>query len=248
MAYFRCGSGNSGGGGGLSVPTNVWYGTQSQFDDISTKDNNTLYYIQKRSYHGNINGTYTSTIDGIYIGNTKLYPIVKDGWDYVIENVYFPDTNPTGLYNVDYELNTGLQVNSAENKDRDFQIEFKATLSTTASLSGDQLLFGCGTSASSYYSIFREVYLNTSGALCISGNNINDTSYVNDCSGHDMKFIFSRANNSLEIYKDGTLATTLNNIGTVTASDYDFDLGISRYNNNYRFHGTLNYFKFKWLT
>ena len=242
MAYFRC-IGNNGGGG--TLPTKYWHGTQSQFDAITTKSDDTVYHIEFPA-DGSTSRPNISNICGLYIGNTKIYPCAKNGYDYWIEDLFFPDTNATGISNIDYELNTGLDFCSATNKDRDWQIEFKATLSTTATLSGDQLICGVGNSVGSSSTI-KELYFDTSGNLKMAGSGIGDSQYLADANGHDIKLVFSRSANTIEIYKDGTLGNTITNVGSTSAYTR-YDLGISRYNNNYRFHGTINYFKFKWLS
>lgn len=236
MAWYKC-IGSSGGG---TLPTGMWYGTKSQFDAISVKNPNVIYYVKRLS------GGYlerNADLRGIYVGDTQIFPPSKNGYDLWVENLFFPDTNESGLQNIDYQFDTGLAFCSADNVDRDWQMEFKATLSTTANLSGDQTIIGCGSNGS----YLSSVYFNTSGGLCVYGAGISDGQKVADCNGHDIKFVFSRANNSMEIYRDGTLETTLTEIGSVTASD-QYELGFSKYSNSYRFHGTINYFKFKWLS
>lgn len=235
MAWFKC---TGGSGGGIILPNTIWYGTKSQFDALTSKDPGTLYYV-KRIANGDSSNINNSR--GIYIGEDQIFPPKRGGYDLWIENLYFPDTNDTGLTNTDYQIDTGLAFCSSDNISRDWQLEFKATLST-GSISGDQVICGCGNSNGMLY----EVYLNTSGGLCIYGSGISDGQKVADANGHDIKLIFSRANNTIEVYKDGTLETTLTGIGSPSANDA-YELGICKYKNSYRFHGTINYMKFKWL-
>ncbi len=228
MNFYRCGA--AGGGGGITLPTNFWHGDQNRYNAIEEKDPNTLYHLERPGVN-NRNDTFA-----IYLGETQLFPIVEEGYDWCIYNLYFPNSNDTGCDNSDYEIDTGLCL---ENGNRDWQIEFKATLSN-GSLSGDQVICGTGTNT-----ILKECYFNTSGGLCLYGSGISDSQYVTNCSGHDMKFIFIRSENSLYIYKDGELADTRTGIGRPSTGYY---LGISRYSSSYRFHGTIDYFKFKWLS
>ena len=237
MAWYKTGGG---GGGSSKIPSNLWYGTQSQFAALSSKDKDTIYFVKRLS---NSDTYKASNCRGIYIGENKIYPPSKDGYDLYFENMFFPDSNESGLNNTDYQLDTGLGFCSSDNIGRDWQLEFKATLTTTGSVSGDQVICGCGSSNGWLY----ELYFNSSGSLCIYGSGISDGEKVSGANGHDMKLVFTRSTSSLAIYKDNVLQTTLTGIGNPSAND-NYELGICRYSNSYRFHGTINYLKFKWLS
>lgn len=247
MAWFKCVGPIE--GGGMTLPTNYLRCSKEHYTNLQNKDPNTLYFIDTIK---NIRSSWNSRIiDGIreiYLGTQMIYPIKKDGYDWCIENLEFPDAlgtdSETGKsYTVsDYEINMDIDLTSSENINKNFQIEFKATLSQTASLSGDQVIFGGTMSRSGIF----ECYLNTSGHLYFYANGISDSKFIDDANDHDIKIV--RDGSNIEFYKDGTLITTVSTYAP--DSNYSgFPIGIARYNNNSSatFHGTIHYLKFKWL-
>lgn len=230
------------GGGGTTMPTKYWCGNQSEYDALQSYDDDTLYQIQV--LYGNRTNYYTNYTSRFYIGSEQIFPPVLEGYDYFIENLSFPDTDASGREPYDYEIDTGIRLSTPSNYQKPWQLEFKATLSQTASLSGDQVIIGSGNSNGA----IKEIYFNTSGDLCMYGNNISDEQKMSDANGHDIKIIHDGTD--ITIYKDGVLATTLSDCQQQSDGDStDLSLGICRYTNNrsYRFHGTIHYLKFKWL-
>lgn len=231
MAWYKCIGSNS---GGISLPTKYWHGTQDEYDNLSNYSNDTIYNIEHI-----VTGSYMNNVVKIMIGQNQIFPYELSGYDWYMNNMFFPDTNATETDNLWYSIDMGILLGSSENINKNWQMEFKATLSQTATLSGDQIIVGTGSNED-----IKEIYLNTSGNLCISANGISDTSYISNANGYDIKII--RDGSNLELYKDGILVDTLTTYSQSLNTRYY--LGISRYTNNYRFHGTIEYFKFKWLS
>ena len=231
-----------GGGGGISLPTNFWKGSQSDYDNLQSYDDNTLYYIEIHSADKDQSriAHFTSKI---YLGTNQIFPVQKDGYDFYIENFDCPNTVPGNSDN-DYAINTGILLHTTENVNRPWQLEFKAELAQSPAVSTDHVIIGGWRDQSQIY----EIYLNNSGNLCVYAAGISDSSKVTDANNHDIKMI--RNGSSIEIYKDDVLSTTLTgfNPGT-TSGSYVYPLMLNYYsrNENYRFHGTIHYLKFKWL-
>ena len=236
----------NGGSGEINAPTKFWQGLQSQYDALVSYESDRMYTIVATiNQMSDTMSGYINKISKIYIGDTLVYPVEEQGYDWCITDYFLPDNNAsTNGDNRDYDVNVGVYFQSDANKNRDWQIEFKATLSTGSYSSSDQVLFGQGNNSSAR---LKEVYFNASGNLYISGNSISDIEYISDANGHDIKMIYSNTNGTIELYKDGTLVNTITGVPT-SYSAANYELGLCRYKSSYRFHGTINYFKFKWLS
>ncbi len=237
MAYFKCIGTN---GGGVALPTKYWHGSKEQYDALSSYDSDTLYHCE-RSTNDNtsIQNNYFNRTQAIYIGETMIFPYSLNGYDWYISDLFFPDGSVTGVGVRDWEVDTDLSLEDGGS----WQIEFKVNCTFSQQDGGaDQVI--CGTGLDN--SILKELYLNASGHLCVNGSGIGDTQRVTNCNNVDIKLVFDATNQSLEIYKEGTLETTITGFNYSTSSKKY--LGISRYSTRYRFHGTINYFKFKWLS
>lgn len=242
MAWFKC-VGPIEGGGGISLPTNFWKGNQTDYDNLSSYDDSTLYeVIQTVNTRSTMSYTY-DCINKIYIGSTQVFPVQKDGYDFVIEDITFPSSGDN-----DYQIKTGIDLigHSSGNYNRNWQLEFKVELDSNPQISGDYVILGGQRSTSGLW----EIYLNSSGDLYLFGHGVSDANYCSGANNHDIKIV--RDGETLYVYKDNVLEYTKtgylqNDYGEGSSTDYG--LQINRYsgNSNYRFPGTIHYLKFKWL-
>lgn len=102
MAYYASLS-RSSSGGGLNVPTSIWYGTLAEYAALSSKDDNMLYVCR-------YNGLVPSAL---YIGNTQISPINHIALDYPV----FVDKCTVTFY---CAVDTGFHWADGS----DFEIEF----------------------------------------------------------------------------------------------------------------------------
>ena len=231
------------GGGGMILPTKFWQGNQSEYDALSAYTDDTLYLIQQIYAQRN---TYdVNFTQKIYIGDKQVFPQKVEGYDYFIENLTFPDSISSPKIAADLGILTDIDMELTETYQRDWQLEFNCEYSQTASIGGDQVVFGCQSTNKS----ISEVYFNTSGKLCLCGGGISDTSYLDDAIGHDIKLIY-RNGTGLEIYKDNVYQRTLSSYSqreNTQPCRYCKSIGQWGTNRSYYFHGTIHYLKFKWL-
>ncbi len=229
------------GGGSVTLPTKFWQGNQTDYDNLSVYDDNTLYYVilpynVRSSSSSDFNPTYR-----IYIGSNQVFPVKKDGYDYVLEDITFPDAG-----NNDYKIPTGINIINADNCERDWQLEFKAETGANPSISGDYVIIGGQRISSGLW----EIYLNSSGDLYLFGHGVSDSRYCQGANNHDIKII--RDSGTLYVYKDDVLENTITGYyqkdeQTGNNKDYSWMVNFYSGNGQYRFPGTIHYLKFKWL-
>lgn len=220
------------GGGGISAVSKIWFGTQAEYESISVPDDGTMYVIKQKD---ETYGIFQS-IQKIYIGSTIVFPAIKTGYDYWIDDYYVPDNALTYLNY--YKTDTGIALNNATNKTRDYEIVFNGNPSKNSALGNiDRVV--CGTKNTG--TGIREVYFDRNGALHVYEGTTDAMAYSGDASNKDI--VIRREGTTLTVSVEGVVVDTR----TCDRSESNFILGIGKYSDSYAWIGTLNYFGFRWL-
>ena len=226
MAFFKVTQKQSGGGGGqISEIVRV---TQTEWAS-TTPDTNKIYLVTTD------NG---KMILKQYQGNQRILR-KGDVSDYVFyyEDLVFADAYISGNYYDDYYIPTGIILNSTDNINRDWQLEFSITRDE---MGYEEPIIGTRSNGGTYLEIYT---MGNSDQLGIYGNfgDYNRLGNIND--GQDV--VINCENNVWTVTVDGVQTMQR----TITRSvDETNELIIGDYRAYYIFHKTMNYIGFKWLT
>ena len=214
--------------------TNIWQGTKSDFEDLVVLNPKTVYRVYKMGAVGNTNKSY---LYQIWVGNTRVFPPVKDGYEFWIQNYDQTNWNLSNNEIPNNWIDTGIELNSAENVSRDWQIEFKVTdIHNTGS---DHVI--CGTDKSYSQAGIKEIYTDRYGILYVYDSTSGDA-YISSGSIEGEDCILKRENGVYKFYQNGTLTGTKNASSSVGGTE----LGIGVYS-DYGIGLYIDYFGFKWL-
>lgn len=218
------------GGGGQDISEIVRL-TSTEYDALQTKDDTKLYQI----------GTSAASelITKSFQGNKRILrkQDISD-YEFWYEDLYFPYKYNSS----DYILPFGFGIETQENYQKNWQLEFKVTIPTgTDPNSSEFPVFGTVDSSGRYL----EFYVSRNGTgFKIFSNDYSDSS-VGNLSGTDV--VVKREGNVLTISSDGVTTATL----TWNGSSYDDSalMYIGRYkrSNLYLMSGFIEYIGFKWL-
>lgn len=220
-------------------PVNIRRCTKSEYEAIASPSDDTIYLIAP---YDSANSLGQASTCEIFVGANRIFPAPKTqtGYDWYGANMVFPDTNAPDAYDGrTYDIETGIAINSADNVSRNWQMEFMVTPAST--WSGDNVIIGCSADG-----MVREIYLKKSGGnncLYLYINGYGDTRASNEeVTGVAIKIVKNGTTGT--VYFNDTVITTF----TFTETVYNNTLGIGKYKSANRFYGTINYFKFKWLS
>lgn len=229
MAYIRCGSGSS---GGISEIVKL---TQSEYNNLATKDSNKLYLI----YNPNQSIVYRAYQGATPISKYKTAQEIET-YDYYFEDLCFNyddiQSNPKVW------LNSGIKLFTAENKNRNWELDFACDIDYTKT--GELCLFGTSNTSYNIYEIWAED--NEPNIIGIYGylSSTGSSDRYNYTAGQEMKI--KRENGNIKVYVDGVLQ----NEYSKSFSEAYGDIIIGAYDggNRYVFYGLIRYVGFKWLS
>ena len=216
--------------GGVSEISEIVRLTETEWNNLSVKDNNKIYYVT------NGNGDmvlYT------YQGNRRILNYKNDISDYEFwyEDLKFPRNMGSADYAYSYYwLDNGIKLNSTENLGRSWQLEFNVSPENGTSRENAVI----GTSTSDYQNI--EIYMgNTNNAMLYLYGKIS----ANIPNARDKDVIIKFENNVVTVTIDGVLTNTINYTPTEDNNNY---FVVANYRDNYCYSGYMNYIGFKWLS
>lgn len=225
MAWFKC-VGNS-GGGNISETVRL---TETEWNNLSVKDNNKIYYVT------NDNG---DMVIYTYQGNRRILNYKNDISDYEFwyEDLKFPRNMSGADYAYSYYwLDHGIKLNSTENFGRSWQLEFN--VSPQNGSSNENVVIGTTTSGDQNIEIYMG---NTNNAMLYLYGKI--SAYIANARDKDVVIKFE--NNVVTVTVDGTLTNTINYTPTVDNNNY---FVVANYRNYYCYSGIMKYIGFKWLS
>lgn len=224
MVYFKC-MGN--GGGKITGTIRL---TETEWNNLSVKDNNKIYYITNEN---------DDMIIYTYQGNRRILNYKNDISDYEFwyEDLKYPRNMGGADYAYNYYwLDNGIKLNSTENLGRSWQLEFNA--SPQSGTSNDKVVIGTDTSSDQnieiYYGGNNYATLYLYGKISVTIQNARDKDII-------VKF----ENNVVTVTVDGVLTNTVNYTPVEDNNNY---FVVGNYRNNYSFNGYINYVGFKWLS
>lgn len=204
--------------------------TETEWNNLSVKDNNKIYYIT------NDNG---DMIIYTYQGNRRILNYKNDISDYVFwyEDLKFPRDMISADYAKEYYwLDNNIMLNSTENLGRSWQLEFNVSPQTGSS--SEKVVIGTDTSSDQNV----EFYITGAGSLCLYGQGFNDDNCGNVVNKN---VIVKFENNIITVTVDNILVITKNYTPTVDNNNY---FVVANYRDYYCFNGYMNYIGFKWLS
>lgn len=214
--------------------TNIWQGTKSDFSNLAVRNPKTIYVVLSERA---LNNSQCNYLYQVWVGNTRIFPPIKDGYDFSIENY---DCLIWNTVNVPRNwIDTGIELNSSETYDKNFQIEFK--ISDIYVISGDHVI--CGTMNDRHPDGIKEIYVTKNGILYIYETSNGDRA-VSSGSIINEDVIIKRINSVYEIYQNGTKTNTISAYSSYGSSE---PLGIGVYSSSYSIGLYIDYFRFKWL-
>lgn len=235
MAWYRC-IGNS--GGGSSEISEIVRLTETEWNNLSTKDNNKIYNVT------NSNG---DMIRKTYQGNRRILrkQDISD-YEFWYEDLIFPDVLSVSNNNYhnnarNYAINTGIEIFSSSNYQKSFEIDFKVNPVFNTS---DSHRYGNIIAKNNYTSPEFQIYVDEQ----ISGVGITNGSMdsrISNMFNKDIQYVFDRDNGNVKMYVDDVLTDTQS---LTTSIEADNPLLIGLYGTYSPFNGIINYIGFKWLT
>lgn len=199
--------------------------SESDFDNLSVKDGNTVYEV----YHN----TFGTQILTRYQGDKRIINYKQDISEYEfwyedVACIQKPDNKSGDTSEI---VNTGITWN--EFISNDWQIEFNATSVLNSS---ESAIIGSNTSGN------LEIYFVSTNSLYIYG--FGPDRAMTDCNGADMKITFNHTTKETNVYKNDVLIDTFTASASSSSSAY---IQLFDYRDNYKFLGIVKYIGFKWL-
>lgn len=216
MAWIRCVNGSA-----ISSPSKVKTMFLTDFKALSTKDSDTLY---------NVLNDNTNRICGVFVGDTVMSVYDPTEYDYTVLNIYGTGSAMT-------DNNTGIQLFSSANIDRDWEMEFSCS---PTSVSGDKSVVGIGSGDT------HRMYVEygSGGNLQVGMPTMSISISVSFQEGDIFKVV--RDGSDLSVYKNGTLQSTRTYNPTQSqVNNYYLLLGQYGNLNQDYMRGFINFFTFK---
>lgn len=223
MAYYHC-------GGGVEVEHVVMI-SESDYNNLQNKDNNTLYLV-----------TYSNgvTIYKKFVGYKQLETDTANH-DLFLKNVYkYCPVSGSTLFSIDNNsIPTGIIFDS-DHYTKNWKIELRADFLKFGNIgSSENTIIGGATSG--YFSIFASGYQSSDLTLYYDGHNIVT---IPDVNNHIIKFEYNNSTRTLSAYKDDVLVNTV----SLTINQSMNELYLFRYSTSQYFTGYLDFFSFDWLS
>lgn len=225
--------------------TNIWQGTKEEFKALSSRNPKTVYVAHTTNAN---NESHWQMIYQVWVGNTRVFPPVKDGYDFWIQNYDRMSWDTSDLCPSKEWIDTDITLNNSANISRPWQMEFRISDVYQLVSNPDHVL--CGVSREFYSPKgFSELYLkNADGTLHLfdRGDGSASSSFdeqISDGSIIDQDCILKRENGVYKFYQNGTLVTTKN----ASSGLYDHPFGIGTYRSIFHIGLYIDYFGFKWL-
>lgn len=229
MAWYKC-IGNSGGGGSSEISEIVRL-TETEWNNLSTKDNNKIYNVT------NSNG---DMIKKTYQGNRRILrkSDISD-YEFWYEDLRFPRYYISGDFAMQYYwINDGIQIFLNENLNRGWQLEFNVDPQS----SNENPIIGTASSnPSSATAPTQNLEIYPRGSNLLLYGKI--SAKIPNAIGEDV--IIKYENGTVTVYVNDVVAYTTN---FTPVADTDNYFIIGDYRNNYCFEGVMNYIGFKWLS
>ena len=212
--------------GGMTF-NSTWNGTQTQYNALSSYDDNTLYIIQDKP----------RVLTSMYMGAKKIYPIDSSDYDFIYEYI--------DCYS-DIDIDTSIQLFSTENASRNwvFEIEFENNRATSG---GEHAVIG-SSSNSDVPAI--ELYCTGSNQnMTLFYRRIDGTTSSHDVSIGNVngkKITIRKENGVCSLYIDDVLHSSFN-WSVVNNTTNHLYIGAYR-QNYYRWDGLIYKTTFKWLS
>ena len=201
-------------------PSKIWRGSVSQYDALSTIEDDRVYII-----------TNSTNCPYMKIGSVSVTPPSEPGYEAVILDY----TSPSDGSFSDYIIPIA-QINKYPEKG--WQLEFNVNATNRER---DNVICGTGSGGTG----LREVYIKQDGTFWLYDYDSFGDNQVYSGSITNKDVIIRRAigSGSFEVIVDGNTVYT----GTISNHSNGYTLAVGNYNSNYNFTGTINYLKFKWL-
>lgn len=201
-------------------PQKIWRGSVSQYDELSTIEDDRVYII-----------TNSTNCPYMKLGSVSITPPSEPGYEAVIRDY----TSPSNGSFSDYIIPIA-QINKYPSKG--WQLEFNVNATNR---DRDNVICGIGSGGTG----LREVYIKQNGTLWLYDYDSFGDNQVYSGSITNKDVIIRRAigSGSFEVIVDGDTVYT----GTLSNYSNGYTLAVGNYNSNYNFTGTINYLKFKWL-
>lgn len=205
--------------------------SETEYSNLSTKDNNKIYEV----YNDNFNNSQPPFITKIYQGDNRIISNLPSGttlndWEFWYEDLYYYSSNIT--YNK--IENDNLKIFSTDNANRDFELIFS------------------GVPISGYYNGIIYSKTGTSFECRINHrdypNNVivaglfNDNGFRTISYTYGDEFKLQRISGTYSAYDNGALITTYSQQSGNNENGCYIGCG-----NNNSFQGNINYMGFRWL-
>ena len=226
MAWYKC-------IGGSEKVTETVRLTETEWNNLSVKDNNKIYYVT------NANG---DMIRKTYQGNRRILrkSDISD-YEFWYEDLRFPRYYNSGDFARQYYwINDGVQIFLNENLNRGWQLEFNVDPQS----SNENPIIGTASSNPSSATAPTqnlEIYPQGSTSTLLLYGKISAT--IPNAIGEDV--IIKYENGTITVYINDVVVYTTN---FTPVADTDNYFIIGDYRNNYCFEGVMNYIGFKWLS
>lgn len=199
--------------------------SESDFDNLSVKNGNTVYEV----YHN----TFGTQILRKYQGDKRIINYKQDISEYEfwyedVACIQKPDNKSGDTSEI---VNTGITWDDFIS--HDWQIEFNATSMLNSS---ESAIIGSNTSGN------LEIYFGSTNNLYIYG--FGPDRAMNDCNGADIKITFNHTTKETNVYRNDVLIDTFTASASSSSSAY---IQLFDYRDNYKFLGIVKYIGFKWL-
>lgn len=200
-------------------PQTIWRGSVSQYDELSTIEDDRVYII-----------TNSTNCPYMKLGSVSVTPPSEPGYEAVIRDY----TSPSNGSFSDYIIPIA-QINKYPAKG--WQLEFNVNATNRER---DNVICGTGSGNNG----LREVYIKNDGTFWLYDENFGDHQvYSGSITNKDVIIRRAIGSGSFEVIVDGTTVYT----GAISNYSNGYTLAVGNYNSNYNFTGTINYLKFKWL-
>jgi len=204
--------------GGLD-PQTIWRGSVSQYDELSTIEDDRVYII-----------TNSTNCPYMKLGSVSITPPSEPGYEAVIRDY----TSPSNGSWTDYMIPIA-QINKYPAKG--WQLEFNVNATNR---DRDNVICGTGAGTSG----LRELYIKYNGTFWLYDENFGDYQvYSGSITNKDVIIRRAIGSGSFEVIVDGNTVYT----GTMSNNSNGLTIAVGNYNSSYNFTGTINYLKFKWL-
>lgn len=211
--------------GSISTISKTALISETDFANLSTKEDDTLYEV----YHNN----FGTQIIERYQGSKRILNHKQDisEYEFWYEDVACIQQPRNKSSDTSEIVNTGITWDDFIS--HDWQIEFNATSMLNSS---ESAIIGSNTSGN------LEIYFGSTNNLYIYG--FGPDRAMTDCNGADIKITFNHTTKETNVYKNDVLIDTFTASASSSSSAY---IQLFDYRDNYKFLGIVKYIGFKWL-